>query len=384
MAHRNTIFSQLLAQISRHEFETLARQHHQGQKFRKTSRWEQFVALSLAHLSGRQSLRDVVSNQKAQQKRLYHTGTRGISRSTLARVNQEQSYRLFEELFYSLYQQCKRKDRTHKFRFKNKLYSVDASFIDLSLKRFPWAKFNRVKGAMKLHIALDHDDHIPAFAQTTHCQFSDLFGCETFDFPEKSIVVLDKGYHNYTWYKNLTDRGIFFVTRLRNNAAVEYVQSYPVREKSGVISDLKIQWNGQYSKKIKAGPLRLVVYRDKGTGRLFHFLTNHFHLSAQTIANIYKERWQVELFFKWMKQHLQMKSFLGTTPNAVMTQIWIALCIQLLLHFMKFLTKSSLSLHQILCLLQLNLFMKRDLKQLLASQIPELIPKNRHCQERLF
>jgi len=384
MAHRNTIFAQLLGHVSRHDFETLARKHHRGQKLRQASRWDQFVAMSLAHLSGRQSLRDIVSNQKAQSRRLYHTGSRGIARSTLARLNQKQSAHLYQDLFYHLYTRCQSLSPKHPFRFKHKLYSLDASMIHLSLKIFPWAKFNRVKAAVKLHVGLDHDGFLPAFVEITQSKFSDLEGSEEFHFPPHSIVVFDRGYHNYSSYQKLTDRRVFFVTRLRKNAIFQTLEHYPVTQGQGVLSDQKITWNGTYSIKLKTSSLRLVVYNDQESGKIFQFLTNHFDLDAKMIADIYKQRWQIELFFKWLKQHLQIRSFLGTTLNAVETQIWIALCVHLVLAYVKYLAHSIFSLHQILGLMQINLFIKRNLLELLHNQLPQTIPKMQCQQCSLF
>ena len=376
MAHHNTVFAQLLKLVPRHEFECLATQHHVGQKLRKTSRWSQFVALTLGQLSGRQSLRDIESNMKAQNQRLYHLGTDAIARSSLARLNEKQPYTLYEELFTKLYARCQHLVPGHGFHFKNKLYSLDASLIDLSLKIFPWAHYALGKAAMKLHVGLDHAGHLPAFATVTTGKASDIEVGRTLRFPKGSIVVFDKGYTDYQWFKQLDNRGIIFVTRLRKNAIWRVESRNPVDRSTGVTSDQMITLTGIKPQKIGMPTLRRVGYRDPETGQHYEFLTNNIHLSAQTIAEIYKQRWQVELFFKWIKQNLKIKAFLGNSKNAVMTQIWIALCTCLLLAYFKFSAKLGWSLQQMLRLLQLNLFMRRDLMALLRGDPPKQTTTN--------
>jgi len=371
MAHHNTVFAQLLKLVSRHEFEQQAKQHHEGRKLRKTSRWSQFVSLMAGQLAGRSSLRDIESNMKAQAQRLYHLGATPVARSSLARLNEQQPYTLYEALFNKLYAHCQRLAPGHRFRFKNKLYSLDASLIDLSLKIFPWAHYALGKAAMKLHVGLDHAGYLPAFATVTEGKTSDIEVGRMLDFPRGSIVVFDKGYTDYKWFKHLTDRGIFFVTRIRKNAIWRVEARHPVDRTTGVTSDQLITLTGVKPQKLGMPLLRRIGYRDAETGIHYEFLTNNFQLSAQTIAAIYKERWQVELFFKWIKQNLKIKSFIGNSKNAVLTQIWVALCSCLLLAYLKFSSKLGWSLQKMLRLLQLNLFMRRDLMALLRDDPSE-------------
>lgn len=371
MAHHNTVFAQLLKLVSRHEFEQQAKQHHEGRKLRKTSRWSQFVSLMAGQLAGRSSLRDIESNMKAQAQRLYHLGATSVARSSLARLNEQQPYTLYETLFNKLYARCQRLAPGHRFRFKNKLYALDASLIDLSLKIFPWAHYALGKAAMKLHVGLDHAGYLPAFATVTEGKTSDIEVGRMLDFPRGSIVVFDKGYTDYKWFKHLTDRGIFFVTRIRKNAIWRVEARHPVDRRTGVTSDQLITLTGVKSQKLGMPLLRRIGYRDAETGIHYEFLTNNFQLSAQTIAAIYKECWQVELFFKWIKQNLKIKSFIGNSKNAVLTQIWVALCSCLLLAYLKFSAKLGWSLQKMLRLLQLNLFMRRDLMALLRDDLSE-------------
>ena len=365
MAHCNTIFSQILKLIPRHEFETLAKRHHSGRAFRTASRWSQFVTLTMAQLSGRNSLRDIIDNVSAQAHRLYHLGSTKLSRSNLSRINEDKPYSLYEALFGKLLSRCKGMTSGHNFRFKNPLYSLDASTIDLCLSVFPWADFRQTKGGIKLHVGFNRDGDLPEFVTLTEAKTHDVIAGRVLQFPKGSIVVVDRGYNDYTWYKQLTDKGIFFVTRLKSNAKVRVVKRHPILKESGVTSDQTIEFTGIQTAKKCPIHLRRIGYRDAETGKHYIFLTNNFKLSSKTIAAIYKARWQVELFFKWIKQNLKIKSFIGTSKNAVMTQIWIALCVYLLLAFIKFQSNMNKSMQQILRVLPLNLFEKRDLYALL-------------------
>jgi putative transposase len=370
MAHYNTVFSQLLKLIPRHEFETLAKQHHSGRSFRKASRWSQFVTMAMGQLSGRKSLRDIVENVSAQTHRLYHLGSAKLSRSNLSRINENKPYALYEALFGKLLKRCQGVAPGHQFRFKNPLYSLDASTIDLCLSVFPWAKFRTTKGAVKLHVGLNHAGYLPEFVTLTEGNKHDVTIGRILNFPKGSIVAIDKAYNDYTWYNHLTSNGIYFVTRLKSNAKYRVIDRREVLKNKGLTSDQTIEFTGLQTAKKCPVQLRRIGYRDPDTGKHYVFLTNHFKLAARTIADIYKARWQVELFFKWIKQNLKIKSFVGTSKNAVMTQIWIALCMYLLLAFLKFQSKLTKSMQQILRLLQLNLFEKRDMMALLRGDPP--------------
>ncbi|TNG00080.1 MAG: IS4 family transposase, partial [Gammaproteobacteria bacterium] len=356
--------------VPRHEFESLARKHHQGRKLRKMTRWSQFVSLGLAQLAGRASLRDVVSNLKAQAGKLYHLGCGEVNRSSLARINEQQPHSLYEALFGKLLVRCQALGPRHRFRFNNKLYSLDASTIDLCLSVFPWAKFRTTKGAVKLHVGLDHDGYLPAFVQITEGRVHEVNLARKLDLPGGSIVVFDRGYTDYAWYNHLNSKGIYFVTRQKKNACYTVIKRRAASRASGITSDQTIRLTGAKADQCPI-LLRRIGYRDPETGKHYVFLTNAFHLAANTITAIYKERWQIELFFKWIKQNLKIKSFLGTSRNAVLTQIWVAMCMYLLLAYIRFTSKLGLGMQQILRLLQLNLFDRRDLNALLRGDPPE-------------
>ncbi len=374
MAHCNTIFSQILKFVPRHEFEKLAILHHSGRAFRSASRWSQFVTLAMGQLSNRNSLRDIIENVSAQAHRLYHLGSAKLTRSNLSRVNENKPYELYEALFAKLLNRCQGMTPGHTFRFNNPLYSLDASTIDLCLSVFPWADFRTTKGAIKLHVGLNHAGYLPEFVRITEGNVGDVTMGRTLDLPKGSIVAMDRGYNDYSWYNLLTEKGIYFVTRLKSNAKYRVVKRHRIVSGKGLTSDQTIEFTDIQASKKCPIQLRRIGYRDAETGKHYFFLTNNFKLAAKTIADVYKSRWQIELFFKCIKQNLKIKSFIGTSKNAVLTQIWIAMCVYLLLMFIKFQSRLTKTFQQILRILHLNLFEKRDLMALLRGD-PPIIPK---------
>jgi len=326
-----------------------------SQKFRSYNRWSQFMAMLIGQLSGRKSLRDITDNLKAQQSRLYHLGMKPTSRATLARVNDQQPASLYEKVFFQLLSKCQHVSPGHRFSFKNKLYLLDTTTVDLCLSVFPWAKFRKRKGAIKLHMGLDADGYLPTFMDMTDGKVHEVNWAKTLKLPKGSFAVFDRGFTDYGWYSSLMANGIFFVTRLKSNADVEYLLKRAGRKSRGVNNDQQIRLKGIVD------PLRLVAYTDPETGTEYRYVTNAHHLKASEVAEIYKERWQIELFFKWIKQNLKIKTFLGTSRNAVLTQVWIALCVYLLVAFLNFKAKLGTSMQQVLRVLQLNLFSRRNL-----------------------
>jgi len=367
MAYHNSVLSQLLRLVPRLEFEKQANRCDGRRRSDALSRWSQFVALMIGQLGGRRSLRDIEATVRSQGQHRYHLGSQSISRSALGRANEQLDYRFYEGLFQSLYQRCMSNQRRHGFRFKNKLFSLDASLIDVSMKVFPWVNFGRKKSAFKLHLGLDHDGLIPAFACVTQGKVSDMVQARQLALPTGSVVVFDRGYNCYRWHNTLTENGIFFVSRIRGNAQYRVLERRTVNGRSGITSDQTIEYTAKRIDGDKLKPIRRIGYRDPETGKHYVFISNQFSWSANTIADIYKQRWQVELFFKWIKQNLKIKAFLGNTENAVMTQIMAALCVYLLLAFLKFQSKIDKSLQQIIRLLQLNLFTRRSLLDLLQT-----------------
>lgn len=241
---------------------------------------------------------------------------------------------------------------------------MDASTIELSLSIFPWAEFRKKKGAIKLHVGLDHSGLMPAFMSVTEGKCHDIQAARGIDLPTGSIIAVDRGYNDYEWFNDLNNKGIFFVTRLKKNARFKVVARRTVNKKDGLTSDQEIKLTSQKGG-LYEGQLRRVGYICPETGKHYFFLTNNMKLSAKTIAAIYKERWQIELFFKWIKQNLKIKSFVGTSKNAVLTQIWIAMCAYLLMAYLKFASRITMAVSEMVRLLQLNLFERRSLHDLL-------------------
>lgn len=371
MSHCNTAFHQLLKPLSRHEFEAEAKKHHVGQKLRSATRWDQFIGMAMSQLSGRQSLRDIQSNLEAQQHKLYHLGAKPIARSTLARLNEHQPAALYENVFARVLKRCQSISSQHKFRFKNPLYSLDASAIDLSLSVFPWAAHRDDTANVKLSVGLNHGTQVPEFVALSDGQENDMVQGRKFAFPKGSIVAFDKGYVDYQWFKLLTDNGVFFVTRLRAKAVYRVEERRYADNSKGIYSDQVIQLSSAHALKRGAPRLRRIGYRDSTTGKFYEFLTNHFQLAASTIAAVYKDRWQVELFFKAIKQNLKIKAFVGTSRNAVLTQIWIAMITYLLLAFGRHSAKAGWTVQRIMRVIQLNLFERRRLKNILSPDPPD-------------
>ncbi len=365
MSHSNTAFHQLLKPISRHEFERLASEHHSGQKLRSATRWDQFTAMSMAQLSGKQSLRDIESNLLAQQDKLYHLGAKPLARSTLARINEKQPAELYKSLFYKLLGSAQNQPSKHKFRFKNPLYSLDASAIDLSLNICPWAKHRDDTSNVKLSVALNNSSQIPEFVAISDGNENDMVEGRKFDFPAGSMVAFDKGYVDYEWFAGLTNKGVSFVTRLRSGSVYDVLEHLGSDTDNGILSDEHIELTSAHAKKRGAPEMRLIRYLDSEHGKLYHFITNNFRLSARTVAAIYKDRWQVELFFKAIKQTLKIKSFAGYSKNAVLTQIWIAMITYLLVSITKHSAKTGWTVLRIMRIFQMNLFERKTLKELL-------------------
>lgn len=364
MAHHNTIFNSMLKFIPRHQFSALEKEHSTGRKSRTFSRWNQFVHLMFMQLTGRSSLRDGIHSINSRANSLYHIGAKPVSRSTFADANNMRPASFYEALFEKTYKRCLPISPKHKFKFKNKLYSLDASVIDLSIGAFPWASFRRTKSAIKLHTLLDHSGYLPAFVSITDGKTHETKMTSSIKLPKGSIVAADKAYTDYKWFCQLQQNDIYFVVRQKNNAKYRVLERHSVNKKQGLTSDQTIMLTGEKGK-LCPYSLRRIGYRDPETNKHYVFLTNNFKLSAKTIADIYKERWQIEIFFRWIKQNLKIKAFIGNSRNAVMTQIYVALIAYLLLCMFKSLSLIPESLQQIIRIIQINLFRKCSLEELL-------------------
>jgi len=355
------MFSQLLSLFPRAEFEKAVRAHRADRAAKGFDCWTQFVAMLFCQLGRAHSLREICGGLASVEGKLNHLGVGDApKRSTLSYANAHRPWQLFEEVFMQLLGRCQGIASPKPFRFKNKLFSLDATVIDLCLEIFDWAKFRRAKGAIKLHLLLDHDGCLPCFGVITEGKTHEIRVARTLDWPKGSIVAIDRGYMDYAFLDSLTERDIFFVTRLKGNAAptTEAELSAP---KGNILSDEMINLPGSGANKRAFRLLRRVVVWDPVGGREIVLLTNNMKLAAGTIAAIYKQRWQIELFFKAIKQNLKIKTFVGTSANAVHIQIWTALIAILLLKYLQMRSRLGWSLSNLVALLRLNLFVHRDL-----------------------
>jgi hypothetical protein len=368
--------NQLLTLIPRHHFEKAVSDHAGNRYVKKFTTWNQLTTLLYAQASGKNTLRDIQTALETQSHKIYHLGLPSVKRSTLAEANSERDYQIMEKLFYYLLGRCQKLAPQHKFRFKNPVYTFDATFIDLCLALFPWAKFRRAKGAIKLHCQLDHRGHIPSFAVVTHGHGVDKYIAKKhFDVIPDSIYVMDRGYVDFDWLRSVDQKRAFFVSRAMDHQAFQITGQQEIPLKKGLLYDQTIELTGPVSQKKYTKPLRLVGFHDAETDRTLRFITNNFTLAASTIAQLYKERWQIELFFKWVKQHLKIKTFLGTSKNAVMTQVWVAMCYYLLLNYIKFQTRFKYSLFLLHRLIQntlLDRFTLVDLLNLNEKKLPKI------------
>jgi hypothetical protein len=290
MGHCNTLFHSMLNFIPRHQFAALENRHSTGRKSRKFSRWNQFVHLMFMQLTSRASLRDGIQSMNSRVRDLYHLGAKPVARATFADANNKRPASLYQALFEKLYRHCRMISPKHKFKFKNKLYSLDASVIDLSLGAFPWASFRRTKSAVKIHTLLDHSGYLTAFVSITDGKVHESKVAKSINLAKGSIVVEDRAYTDYRWFCQLQEKGIYFVTRQKTNATYRVSERRQVNKKQGLCSDQTIVLTGAKGR-LCPHLLRRVGYRDPETKKHYVFLTNNFKLSAKTIADIYKERW---------------------------------------------------------------------------------------------
>ncbi|MFA4982081.1 MAG: IS4 family transposase [Candidatus Omnitrophota bacterium] len=361
MHHNNTILGQMLKMFPRYQFheavlETGAEYHARG-----FTSWNHFVAMLFGQLSGQDSLRTIEAGLATQSKALYHLGITPTHRSTLAYANEHRPHELFKKVFFDMLSKCQDIAPKHKFCFKNPLYSIDATTVDLCLSLYDWAKFRAIKGAVKIHIKLDHSGYLPTFMIVTNGKDNDNKATPFIPLEKNDVAIFDMGYIDFSWFKSLDDKGIIFVTRLKKNAVYTVVERRDVSKFRYILSDQTIKMTGYQTKDKCANLLRRVRSKDPDTGKTIDILTNNFTWSAKTIGRIYKERWQIELFFKAIKQQLKVKSFVGTSKNALLSQLWVALTAYLMLSYLKFKSKFGWSLYTLCSILPVNLFARRDL-----------------------
>jgi hypothetical protein len=381
MVQAMSLFNQLLQHFPVLEFAALVKKHDAERAAKGFSCRAQLVAMLFCQLAHADSLRDICNGLACCMGKLVHLGIDGApNKSTLSYANRHRPAALYEELFYTALGRFRDEEglgeRKRKFRFKNKLLSLDSTTISLCLELFPWAKFRRAKGGVKAHVLLDHDDYMPSYVLITEARRSDVKMAESFSINPGSIVAMDRGYNDYGLFGQWTERRIHFVTRLKDNAAYEVLEKAVVPANRNILSDQLIQFTGDKARRDCPFPLRRVVVWDTTGQREIELLTNLMEFGATTIAAIYKDRWEIELFFKALKQNLKVKSFVGTSENALRIQIWTALIAILLLKWMHHLSKAKWSLSNLASMLRLNLFTYRDLNAWLDNPFgtPPLLP----------
>jgi hypothetical protein len=357
-----SIFSQLLQLFPRIEFERLVRETRAERHARGVTCWGQFVAMLFCQLGRAHSLREICGGLATCEGKLSHLGIQAPKRSSLAYANEHRPWVLYEQLFDRLLERCRTAVALpRKFRFKHKLVSLDSTVIDLCVSLFDWAHFRRTKGAIKLHLVLDHEGYLPAFAVVTEGKVADVKVAQGLTFELGTIVVDDRGYNDYRLFARWTTAGVWFVTRMKDNARYEIVETHPVPPHRHILSDQMIRLSGPHAAEHCPHLLRRVAVWNPEKEEVLVFLTNNVRLGATTIAAIYKDRWQIELFFKALKQNLKIKTFVGTSANAVKIQVWTALIAMLILRYLQLKARFAWSLSNLVALLRMNLFTHRDL-----------------------
>lgn len=387
MYQGKTVFSQLMDFLPLHQFRRCVQGHDGNKGVRTFTCWDQFLCMAFAQLTYRESLRDIESCLRSLHQKLYHAGIKGhISRSTLAEANENRDWRIYGDFAQVLIGQARALYAQDPFdlELKETVYALDASTIDLCLSLFPWAKFRNTKAAIKLHTLLDLRGNIPTFIAITDGKVHDVNVLDMLLLEAGAIYVMDRGYLDFSRLYAIEQRKGFFVTRLKSNTQFDRVYSHPVDKATGVQCDQTIMLSGFYSKKAYPDKLRRIKFVDLEKRKRFDFLTNQFSLSSLIIADLYRHRWKVELFFKWIKQHLRIKAFYGTSENAVKTQIWIAVSIYVLVAMIKKRLHLEQSLYTILQILSLTLFERIPLYQAVTCSDYKVEPPVPDRQLKLF
>jgi transposase len=367
---------QMIALISRSHFEKLVKEHKTEHGAKGLRSWTQFVTMLFSQLSGQHGLRSMEQGMNNQRNGWYHLGItnteREVKRSTLSYANAHRSSDLFKAVFMNLLIQAQSMQVNHGLKFKNPLYSIDSTTIDLCLKLFPWADFRKGKGGIKLTVKLDHQGKIPCFAVEANAREHDTKKAREVPYERGDVLVFDRGYTDYGYFASICEKKAYFVTRLKKNAVYKRTKKNPVKEGGNIISDYEIIIPS-LSKETR---LRKIIARDPKTKKRVVLLTNNQKWSAETIAGVYKERWQIELFFKAIKQNLKIKKFYGNSKNAVMTQIWIALIAYLLFYLLKVKSKSfALSFTNFIYVIRRMLFQRASLYDILCGTSPPVKSK---------
>ncbi len=387
MYQGQTVFSQVMGFLPQNKFRQCVNRYHGNRRVRSFTCYDQLLCMAFAQLSYRESLRDIECCLRAMHEKLYHMGIRGkVSRSTLADANEKRDWRIYSDFAQILIHEARQLyvDDDFGLELKDTVYALDASTIDLCLSVFPWARFRKTKGAIKLHTLLDLRGDIPTFIWITDGKVHDVNVLDHLVPEPGSIYIMDRAYLNFKRLYELHQCSAIFVTRTKTNTKLQRIYSHKVDKNIGVRCDQTVVLKGFYSKKDYPEKLRRVKFFDAEKGRSFVFLTNQFMLPAHTIAELYRYRWRVEIFFKWIKQHLRIKSFYGTSQNAVKTQIWIAISTYVLVAIMKKRLQIDLTLYTILQILSITLFEKMPILQALTAEGYRNQITSGHMQLNLF
>jgi len=382
------VFAQLMDHLPLHTFRRIVKRYDGERKVKTFSCLDQFLCMAFAQLTYRESLRDIEACLRAQRTKLYHLGirTKQVARNTLANANAVRDWHMYADFAQSLITIARSLyvDEPFGVDLKDSVYALDASTIDLCLSVFPWAPFRQAKAGVKLHTLLDLRGNIPSFIHISDGKLHDVNILDQLIPEPGAFYVMDRGYIDFARLHRLHLAGSFFVIRGKINLKAKRRYSAPVDRSTGLICDQTIVFSGYYAQKDYEDTLRRIRFKDPETGKSLVFLTNNFVLPAQTITQLYKCRWQVELFFKWIKQHLRIKTFFGTSENAVKSQIWIAVSVYVLVAIVKKRLDLSASLYEILQILSLTMFEKMPLDQLLSKIVEDEVPTNSRNQLNLF
>ncbi|MBF0432429.1 MAG: IS4 family transposase [Fibrobacteria bacterium] len=366
----STVFTQVMELLPQHEFRKCVKRYKGNYKVQKFTCHDQFLCMTFAQLTYRESLRDIESCLRSMKSKLYNMGFRGkISKSTLADANENRDWRIYADFAQVLINRARSLyiDEDFGVDLKEMVYALDASTIDLCLSLFPWAKFRKKKGAIKLHTLIDLRGNIPVFVSITEGKVHDVNVLDHLFLEPGAIYVMDRGYLDFARLFEMTKTSAYFVIRSKRNTQLSRVYSAPVDKATGLRCDQTVVFTGYKAARDDPKKLRRIKFYDAEKKRSFVFLTNNFVLPAMTITKLYKSRWQIELFFKWIKQHLRIKAFYGTSENAVKTQIWIAISIYVLVAIMKKELKLESSLYTILQILSVTIFEKSPILGVLTD-----------------
>lgn len=382
------VFSQLMSLISHTSFHTCTKRYKGDHKTKHFSCWQQFLCMAFGQLTHRESLTDTILCLTASRDKLYHAGIgKAVSKSTLSKANENRSWKIYADLAMLLIEEAKSlyiNDSDLEVALTNNVFAIDATVIDVCLSAFYWAKFRSTKGGIKIHVQLDLKTAIPEFIHITPAAIHEVNILDSIRYQADSFYVLDRGYTDFQRLYHIHRADAFFIIRAKDNLTFSRISSQPVQKKKGVLCDQIIRLNNYYAAKDYPDQLRRIKFWDEENKRVLVFLTNNFELKAIDVAQLYKHRWKIELFFKWIKQHLKIKSFWGRTENAVKTQIWIAISMYVLVAIAKKRFQLKQSLYEILQVVSICIFDKAPIHQLFSNSVQQNFKELNNNQLNIF